>query len=91
MDGTGAYLMPPSETRALLEAACFGDIRIEDTRHKYLAAYRHALELAEKGALPPLGPHILMGESALQKARNAARNIEEGRTCPIQVLCRKPL
>ena len=40
--------------------------------------------------LPALGYHLLMGETALQKTRNAARNIEEGRTHPIQVLCRKP-
>jgi hypothetical protein len=48
------------------------------------------IERAEKGALPPLGTHILMGETALQKTRNAARNIEEGRTHPIQLICRKP-
>jgi hypothetical protein len=49
-----------------------------------------SLEKAEKGGLPPLGLHLLMGETALQKTRNSARNIEEGRTHPIQVLCRKP-
>jgi hypothetical protein len=49
-----------------------------------------AIEKAEKGALPPLGVHILMGETALQKTRNAARNIEEGRTHPMQLVCRKP-
>jgi hypothetical protein len=31
-----------------------------------------------------------MGESAPQKVRNAASNIEQGRTHPIQVICRKP-
>jgi SAM-dependent methyltransferase len=89
-DGSGAYLITPSETRAFLEAAGFIDIVIEDTGAKYLAGYRTAIERAEKGLLPPLGTHILMGETALQKTRNAARNIEEGRTHPIQVLCRKP-
>jgi hypothetical protein len=29
-----------------------------------------------------------MGEAAPQKTRNAACNIEEGRTHPVQVLCR---
>jgi hypothetical protein len=32
-----------------------------------------------------------LGETAPQKTRNAARNIEEGRTHPVQVICRKPL
>ena len=35
--------------------------------------------------------HILIGENAPAMMRNAARNIEEGRTHPVQVLCRKPL
>jgi hypothetical protein len=48
------------------------------------------IEKAEKGALPPLGTYMLMGETALQKTRNTARNIEEGRTHPVQVICRKP-
>ena len=61
----------------------------EDTGTKYLAGYKAVIEKAEKGMLPPLGIHILMGETASQKTRNAARNIEEGRTHPIQVICRK--
>jgi len=88
-DGTGAYLATPVETRAMLEAARFESIVIEDTGDKYLAGYTAMLEKAERGELPPLGIHLLIGETALQKARNAARNIEEGRTHPIQVICRK--
>lgn len=89
-NGTGAYLLKPSETRALLEKTGFRDIVVEDTGAKYVAGYKAAIEKAEKGALPPLGIHILMGETAFQKTRNAARNIEEGRTHPIQLVCRKP-
>jgi SAM-dependent methyltransferase len=90
-DGSGAYLMAPSDTSKLLEAAGFADIRIENTGEKYLTAYRRVMELAADGALPPLGIHVLVGESAQEKTRNAARNIEEGRTEPVQVICRKPL
>lgn len=89
-DGSGAYLLTPSETRAILEQTGFEEIFIEDTGAKYAAGYRIAIEKAEKGALPPLGVHILMGESALQKTRNTLRNIEEDRTHPIQLICRKP-
>jgi SAM-dependent methyltransferase len=89
-DGSGAYLCTPSETRALLAAAGFEDIVVEDTGPKYVAGYRAAIERAEKGTLPPLGTHLLMGETALAKMRNAARNIEEGRTHPLQLICRKP-
>jgi SAM-dependent methyltransferase len=90
MDGSGAYLVTPSETRALLQQAGFVDIQMEDTGAKYAAGYKAAIEKAQKGELPPLGVHLLMGETAPQQTRNALRNIEEGRTHPIQVICRKP-
>lgn len=89
-DGTGAYLVTPFETRALLEKCGFENLIVEDTGGKYVEGYKIAIDKAEKGALPPLGIHLLLGETALQKMRNAARNIEEGRTYPIQVVCRKP-
>lgn len=88
-DERGSYLIRPSETRALLEAARFMDVVIKDTGDKYLEAYKRAMALAEQGTLPPLGIHILLGENSAEKTRNAARNIEEGRTQPVQVLCRK--
>jgi SAM-dependent methyltransferase len=91
IDGSGAYLIPPSATRSLLEAAGFRDVLVDDTGPKYLAAYKQMMEVAAKGAPPPLGAHILMGERAPEKVRNAARNIEENRTHPVQVICRKPL
>lgn len=89
-DGSGAYLVTPAETRTFLEQAGFEDIVIEDTGAKYLAGYKTMIEKAESGTLPPFGTHLLMGETALQKTRNSARNIEEGRTHPIRVICRKP-
>ena len=89
-DGSGSHLVTPSETRAILEKTGFEAIVVEDTGAKYAAGYKLAIEKAEKGALPPLGIHILLGETALQKSRNAARNIEERRTHPIQLICRKP-
>lgn len=88
-DGRGAYLVTPAQTRALLEAAGFEDIAIEDTGAEYLAGYKAQLEQAAKGVLPPLGPHLILGKTALQKRQNSARNIEEERTRPIQVVCRR--
>ncbi|MCP5373697.1 MAG: methyltransferase domain-containing protein [Hyphomicrobiales bacterium] len=89
-DGSGAYLVPPAETVACLERAGFVAIEVEDTGPKYLAGYKRALALAAEGALPPFGSHLLMGETAPAKTANAARNIEERRTHPVQVVCRKP-
>lgn len=89
-DGRGEYLVTPAETRAGLQAAGFRDVVIEDTGAKYLAAYRTIIQRAEEGELPVLGIHLLLGSDALEKTRNSARNIEEQRTHPIQVICRKP-
>ncbi len=88
-DGSGAHLLSPADTEVLLEKVGFTDFAVEDTGAKYLAAYRTMIEKAEKGDLPPLGLHLLMGKTALEKVRNSARNIEEGRTHPVQVICRK--
>ena len=90
MDGSGAYLKTPAQTRRFLEGAGFRDIVVEDTGPQYVAAYRKAIERTEAGALPILNVTILLGETTLERQKNACRNIEEGRTRPIQVFCRKP-
>ena len=89
-DGSGAYLVSPADTVAFLEKAGFTDITVTDTGPKYLEGYRRAMHLASKDELPAFGTQILLGEAAPEKTKNAARNIEEGRTRPIQVICRKP-
>ncbi len=89
-DGSGAYLLRPSETVAALERAGFSNIQVTDTGDKYLQGYKAAIQLAEKRETPVFGVHILLGKLAPQIVRNAARNIEEGRTHPVQIICYKP-
>lgn len=88
-DGAGSHLVKPDVTVRFLADAGFADIQVVATGSKYLAGYRRAIELAEAGKLPSFGVHILMGETAPAKTLNAARNIEEGRTHPIQIMCVK--
>ncbi len=89
-DGTGAFLMAPVETVERLAKAGFSRIEVTDTGQDYLEAYLSAIAAAERGELPVFGVHILLGETAPQKVRNAARNIEEQRTRPVQIICMKP-
>ena len=89
-DGSGSYLQTPEDTRQHLAASGFIDIEVEYTGAAYLQAYQRVIALTAQGALPPLGIHILLGETAAQKTQNAARNIEERRTEPVQFVCRKP-
>ena len=88
-DGTGAHLMRPSDTVAALERAGVSRIEVTNTGDKYLQGYKAAIESAEKGKAPVFGVHILLGKLAPQIVRNAARNIEEGRTHPVQIVCLK--
>lgn len=90
-DGSGAFLMRPADTVACLERAGFGNIEVTDTGKDYLEGYRRVMELARQGELPAFGTHVLLGEKAPDKIRNAARNIEEGRTHPIRVICRRKI
>jgi SAM-dependent methyltransferase len=89
-DGTGSHLVTPADTVGYLNEAGFVDVKVEDTGAKYLAGYRRAMELGAQGAQPAFGIQILMGQTAPAKAKNAARNIEEGRTHPVQVICHRP-
>ncbi len=89
-DGGGSYLIPPAETVALLEAAGFEAVAVEDTGPKYLESYRNAIALADRGGRPVLGLHVLIGDDAGPKIANASTNIAERRTAPIEVICRKP-
>ena len=89
-DGSGSHLVTPTDTVRYLNEAGFVDVKAEDTGAKYLAGYRRAMELAAQGAPPVFGIQILMGQTAPAKTKNAARNIEEGRTHPVQVVCHKP-
>jgi len=90
-DGSGAYLTTPADTQRHLETVGFVGVATEYTGAKYLEGYKRAIALAAQGTLPPLGIHILLGENALEKTKNASRNIEERRTEPVRVICRKPV
>jgi ubiquinone/menaquinone biosynthesis C-methylase UbiE len=89
-DGSGSHLVTPADTVRYLNDAGFADVQVEDNGAKYLAGYRRTMELAAQGALPAFSTQILMGPTAPAKTKNAARNIEEGRTHPVQVICLKP-
>jgi SAM-dependent methyltransferase len=89
-DGSGAYLMRPADTVVALENAGFTNIETTDTGEKYFQGYKAAIKIAEKGEAPVFGAHILLGKLAPQIVQNAARNIEERRTHPVQIVCYKP-
>lgn len=88
-DGSSSHLVEPEATRRLAEEAGFEAVVVEEVGARYLAGYRKSLERAAEGPPPPLGIHLLLGPDARERSANAMRNIEEGRTRPFQLFCRK--
>jgi SAM-dependent methyltransferase len=89
-DGSTSHLVTEAETLASLSAAGFTVVTVQDKTGAARASFARMRERIEREGPPPLGVHILMGDSGRKKGRNSARNIEEGRTRPIEILCRKP-
>ena len=80
----------PADYRAALEAAGFTIVAQRDRRAFALDFFA---ELSAKtkaaGGPPPLGTHILMGETRAQKIANMIENISSGRLAPVEMIARK--
>lgn len=84
-----SFLVTPAALRALLEGAGFEILSWQDrsdAARAWLAAQRR--KLREAGP-PPLGLAMLLGPDFAAMARNQARNLEEGRVIPTEVICRR--
>ena len=88
-DGVHSFLLTEQQTVEGLSRAGFEVVSVQDNSpivRKFLQAQREA---AARDGAPKLGPFILMGADAKEKGRNTARNLEEGRARPIEILCRR--
>lgn len=86
----GSAVSPPDVYKAALQAAGF---RIFAERNRRDFALEFFAQLQEKaassGGPPPLGLHILMGESAPAKLNNMVANIARGLIAPIELCAEK--
>ena len=89
-DGAASHLQTLDQMRAGLRAAGFDILTVEDRTADSLASHAEMRARIAREGPPKLGPHIMMGDSAKTKMRNSARNVEEGRTRPFDVVCVKP-
>jgi ubiquinone/menaquinone biosynthesis C-methylase UbiE len=73
----------------LLEAAGFA-IRKERNRRAFAIEFFAEMRAraAQSGGPPPLGLHILMGETAPQKIANMIDNLQRGLIAPVELTCR---
>lgn len=78
-------LTTPNEMCTLLEDAGFEVCEVGDRTDFALDFFRESMAVAKNGP-PPLGIHLVMGESAAEKLRNVMANIESGCIAPVQMV-----
>ena len=83
-----SHLTTPDDMRALLSAAGFEVVEVEDRSDIARDFFRQRLN-APSAAPPALGIHIVLGQSARQKFENTLANIEAGRLGPVQIIARR--
>jgi MPBQ/MSBQ methyltransferase len=84
-----SFLATPEDYRAALAAAGFG---VEGERRRTdlaLATFRAMRERLATAGPPPLGLHLLMGESAPAKLANIMAGLESGTFAPVELLARR--
>ncbi len=83
-------LASPQEYKEALAGAGFALIAERDRRDFALAFFDTLRKKTEAaGGPPPLGLHLVMGESAPIKIRNMVENITAGRIAPVELIARK--
>lgn len=78
--------------RAALHAAGF-QVLAERNRRDFALEFFARLRAAAAGAQgpPPLGIHLLMGETAPTKIENMVQNVSENRIAPIELIAARPV
>jgi len=86
----GSAVASPDEYRSALESAGFRIIA-ERNRTGFALEFFKNMQARTAGPqeLPPLGVHILMGDSAARKMKNVVRNISDGLIAPVELIAQK--
>jgi SAM-dependent methyltransferase len=79
-----SFLIAPDELRALLGDCGFQALSWRDTTAISREWFLAGIERQRSGGVPPLGIHLLMGDSARQRLENVARNLSERRVSVFQ-------
>jgi SAM-dependent methyltransferase len=84
-----SFLATPDEVRGIVQGVGLRVLDWEDTSARSLAWFDAAVERMKTAGPPPLGIHLLMGESAGTKLANMLRNLREGRIVVVQAVAEK--
>jgi sarcosine/dimethylglycine N-methyltransferase len=86
-----SFLATPEETRRDMQEAGFAIVAFRDTTAGRLPTQARQSQQLERGAAPPLGIHMLMGQDVVREAmKSSARSLADGRIVMIEALLRKP-
>lgn len=88
-EAESSFVASPADYRHAAEGAGF-TLEAERERRAFALDFfsKMRARIAESGP-PPLGIHLLMGETAPQKIANMIANIEAGRIAPVETILRK--
>jgi ubiquinone/menaquinone biosynthesis C-methylase UbiE len=89
-DASINHLIAPAALRRLLESQGLVIAHWDDVSERARAWYQGAVDRIAKHGPPPLGFHLLMGQTSRAKLDNALRNTAEGRIAFIQAVLEKP-
>lgn len=85
-----SYLASPDQYVALLEASGFEVVSVTDRMSFALEFFGKLKALAaQSGGPPPLGLHVLMGDTTGMKIQNMTGNINRGIISPVQIIARR--
>ncbi|REJ76162.1 MAG: class I SAM-dependent methyltransferase [Acidobacteria bacterium] len=89
-EASSSFLSTSEEYVSELESAGFNVEKVEDRYEFALGYFKMVREkMANAGGPPPLGIHLLMGESAKTKLGNVAGNLEAGLISSCEFIARK--
>lgn len=84
-----SFLLPPEETRRVLEAIGFAVTALHDRSAAMSDILRRQKERLEDEGPPILSTRILLGAQAQEKQRHVAQGVQGGCLIPIEFACRK--
>jgi MPBQ/MSBQ methyltransferase len=78
-DGSGSHLLTSSAYRLLVGGLGFRELAWVDVTEASLRWFRKVTPPPGLADLPPLGPHLILGDDSLPAQRNQLRNLAESR------------
>ncbi len=83
-----SHVTSPEETKRSLDAADFDVFEVEDRTAYGINFFRERLA-AIANEQPPVGLHLLMGQSGKPKFENVLKNLEAGHIAPVLIIARR--